>query len=269
MSKVRASGRTAILAVVAVAVAGSIVAVAAASTIVHKSFTIPLDKPVAHTVSCPDGKRPASGGFTLSQHVTSVETRGSGPANRKWRVQVLNDEHDKGSGTVIALCAKDKGLVVRSKAVRTAPTDTDVQLTVHCPKGSMAIGGGGKAGSGAGANQLGEFPTNAGKAWGTRWRLAGAEAVSLKAYAICDRRIRGYNIVEASGTFQPKRIFFGPATAVAKCEGTDKLAGGGYFRLDPLTFFTRVGPKGQGWEASANVSSASDPPILSFAICGK
>jgi hypothetical protein len=248
----------------------AVVALAAASTTVKKNFTVEGETNSSHSVSCPKGDLATSGGFTLQQTPTSLEVQASRAAGRKSTVQARSIEIVERSGSVIAMCAKDKGLVVKSKAHTAAATDTDVQVTVHCPKGSMAIGGGGQVTSSGFANQLGSFPTSAGRSWATRWNLPGTQEMGLKAYAVCDKRIPGYNIVEASGALQPlaKRAYISHGTALAKCEGNDRLVGGGYFHLDRGTYFTRVGPKGQGWEASANWSSSSDSPMLSFAICG-
>jgi len=273
MSVLGRNRQTLAAAGLAIAMAALIAGVAGA-TVVSKHFTVKaLEDGANHSVKCAKGRLATSGGFKINQSgETSVEVLGSRPAGRKWVLSDRNVGHQDFTGKLLTLCAKDKGLVFRSKELTTAPTDTDVQVNAHCPKGSKAIGGGGGlTGEDSGLTELGSFPTNAGEAWGTRWRLPGTGSVGLAAYAVCDKRIRGYNVIEATGTIQTrsKRDFLAPATAVATCEGTDELAGGGWFRLDPQTWWTRVGPKGNGWEATGGVFSSSPSSVLSFAVCGK
>lgn len=221
-----------------------------------------------HSLKCPAGKVPASGGVSLEQTPSSQDLQASHPSGRKWIVDVRNHEASKRSGNVIALCAKDKGIIVKSKEGTAGALTTDFQLDAHCPKGSKAVGGGGQLTAPGTATQIGSFPTNGGKAWGTRWKLpADGYAVDLKAYAVCDKRIRGYNVVETATPFG-KRGSFGELTAVANCESGDKLAGGGYFRLDS-SWIINMGPaQTTGWLVDANAGEGSGSPLLSFAVCG-
>ena len=246
------------------------VAGAVGTTVVKRNFNVHQVDTGGGSVACPQGKDSTSGGFTLQQTDTSLEVQASHPTRKGWSVEVRNIEHAKRSGTVIALCKKGQGLSIRTKKHTTDQADTDVQVTAKCPDGSKAVGGGGELTGGepafGNAFQIGSFPASAGHAWATRWRFPSGGEVDLKAYAICDENARGYNVVEDDDEIQaPEPPYFGDGTALATCKGHDKLAGGGYFRSDEKTYYTKIGPKGSGWNVTANGFVGG--PILSFAIC--
>ncbi len=253
---------------VAVTAALLLAAAAGAAVTVEGNFTVPPNGTATHSVPCPHGKQAASGGFFGDQGAGGLFVVASRPKASGWSATMNTNDNSPRSAGVLALCTDPKRLIVRSKHRKSGPEETNVEIDVKCPKGAHAVGGGGDVGGGARVFQNGSFPVSAGKAWGTRWRFSKGSAPSLKAFAVCDKKIRGYNVVEGEGQIQGGDVGIGSGSAFAVCEGHDRLAGGGYYRSDALTIWSRVGPAGDaGWGASG--SGFTGPPILAFAVCGR
>lgn len=247
-----------------VAIAGTAMAWGAGATKVSEKFHVKAVKDGGGAVSCPQGKVPMNGGFTLQQTSSSLELRSSYPTERGWEVAVRNIEHEKRSGSADAVCTDaDLKIVTERKTLSVE----DAQVNAKCPKGSNAIAGGGKLFGKQGAVLIGSFPAGDGKTWGSRWTLFEPDT-KLEAFAICDKHARGYEVVSDSAplTAMPRGVP-DSGTARAVCPDGTGIAGGGFFRNNFQTFYESSGPKGDGWEVSANGFTGES--VNAYATCVK
>lgn len=230
--------------------------------VVHKNFKTPAGEQDTNSVKCPKGKVRIGGGFTLSQTSTSQDLNGTYPTRKGWALKSLNFEHKTVDGSVIGMCARDDDIAVRTDS-KQGPDGSQLQATARCPKGSVAIGGGGKSSE----VLIGSFPVGDPRKWSARPSGFNDET-HIKAFAICDKSAHGVEIVQESITTPPSGSNeITPQTVKATCPAGKVLTGGGQFALEPATAYKASRPAGRSWKVTANMFP--ETTLNAFAVCVK
>ena len=149
----------------------------------------------------------------------------------------------------------------------TADPGTQTRGTATCPGTKQVVGGGAfDFGSLPAVSINSSFPT--GQSWNVDINNASASADTVRAYAICVRRARLYQVVLGATVPHPAGS---QVRATAVCPKGTYPTGGGAISG---SFSTSVHmnsnlPSGRKWIVDENNASASDTTLRAYAVCAK
>lgn len=200
-------------------------------------------------------------------------------------------------GSRLAVCAAAVGLLVTAagsvqsasaaapapklasvQIVKTTATVKDFQrVTVYCPSGKYAIGGGGEATASSvgydAVGLVGSFPdTHPGEtqAWGwvANARNFGGGSTSVTVWAVCATTPQGYEVVQAP----VRQVPGGQPVTVACPAGKALLGGGGEIQgagSSLTSSFPKVTASGQptDWVVTGHNRSNSNVGVAGYAMC--
>jgi hypothetical protein len=248
------------------------VAYATTVTLKSKSATLQNDSNT-HSVAakCPLGTKAAGGGIKLGDNVNDfVQGTHPSPTNpRLWVAEAWRSSSEATTATFTsyALCIKGQ-LKTRSKS-KTLPADNaSHSVTVACPSGTKATGGGTQLGDNVNDYLTGSYPAGS-----TGWTAAalrvssqGSDA-SVKAWVVC---------LPAGKVTVKSKVFTLPndgAThlGTVKCGTAGNVTGGGV-KVGAPDFDLPQGsyPAGKtGWTGAAVRGEITDGKFTVYAVCVK
>jgi hypothetical protein len=228
----------------------------------ENGFTVGGGATEGGAVACKRGQVPTEGGFTLEQDPL-LAVHSTYPAGKRWKVEAYNLEGAEGTGSAIALCKSSKGLFVRSKTAEHQGDSREDQVVARCPKGSSALGGGGR-GPGQNQRMRGSFPEGDGRSWGARFDNV-SDGDRMEAFVVCDKHAN-VSIVQTSDAPKAKRGSR-EASVDAECDANTDLVGGGFYSPSNATYYRESRPAGNAWRVKAIAGTSVS--VSSFAVCRK
>lgn len=128
---------------------------------------------------CPKGTWIGGGGGELGDDVNDYLSGSYPYSNRQW----LALGHGNATMAAHAVCIGGAKPKIRTKAFEMPGDDATHKVTVKCPKGTLATGGGGRLDDPLGNYFQGSYPTGKRK-----WTAAGFDTGVLTAYVVCRKR---------------------------------------------------------------------------------
>jgi hypothetical protein len=249
-------------------------------TLVEARVSIPADGQAGTTALCPTGDVVVGGGgYEVTQGLdadlnTSLPF---GSAGLGWIDYFNNLASTPNTGVVVAICVSAASVsnysVHLSKRAVTIPAGGSAPATAGCPKGTVALGGGGEN-QGQETSQSIEIsaPFNH-KSWSVWMGSAGSESTDGYAGVVCSTKPAGwfYASTELVADDPP-----GQATNYGTLcpSGLNVLGGGSSLADQPTSPDVTIGlttPYSalNGWHTVENNASSTDESSAAWAICAK
>jgi hypothetical protein len=160
-----------------------------------------------------------------------------------------------------------KGYHQVSSSPLADPANGQVEGTVACPSGTLALSGGAViSGSSLLENLNASFPLSGGAGWGVYVNNASATSGTFTVYAVCATNILNYQVFTGTGVDNPAGL---QSEAVVTCPSGAPLGGGGVASSGATTVNLNSSfPLKKGWRADANNGSTGGDTITPYVVCG-
>jgi hypothetical protein len=148
-----------------------------------------------------------------------------------------------------------------------SPSQTQIRVVAHCPKGTVPFGGGVFVGSSsplAGIND--SFPS--GNGWVGDVNNSSGATTNASAAVLCGAKPAHYKVVKAKTVKNPSGRH---TVATATCPAGTKPIGGGASASSQSVFANLAAtlPQGKTWRVDENNASAGGNMLTPFAICAQ
>lgn len=154
--------------------------------------------------------------------------------------------------------------VISSDVVSSS--QTQVRVTVNCPKGTVPFGGGVFTSSGSiEVNVNDSFPSSTG--WVGDLNNSSGATTNAAAGVLCGPKPAHYKLVQGKTVKNPSGSHI---VATATCPSGSKPLGGGASATSNSVFTNLAStfPQGRSWRVDENNASAGGDKVTPFAICG-
>jgi hypothetical protein len=242
-------------------------------TFAEGRVSVPAHGNIGVRASCPAGDRVVGGGgYQVTQGLgEDLNASFPFPAGRAWGAYFNNETSSPDTGVAVAICAAASSMAdysIEGSGEENVPSNGEAQLTVTCPSGTVALGGGGQVSGNETYMAIDASAPYGANGWRVYLGSSGSQSATGDVAVVCAREPAGWTQVVSSYVANPA----GTATNVTvNCpKGTNTLGGGPFnSSADPTVTVGLTTPLSglTGWHSVEDNASRASESVDEWAVC--